>query len=131
MGQIICRDGKSLDSASACSLSEKAENSLNLPVRHCSVAVPERFSLLNKHILACYMQRIGWLQPRGLCHLSLCDSGYSLYSRTCHTMSAAASETPLDAVTEEEISGAAAMPALPEKTKRNACISSFQLFYLE
>jgi hypothetical protein len=46
-------------------------------------------------------------------------------------MSAAASETLQDAITEEEISGAAAMPALSKKTKRNACISSFPLFCLE
>jgi hypothetical protein len=45
-------------------------------------------------------------------------------------MSAAAPETPQDAIMEE-ISGPAQMSALPKETKRNACISSLPFFHLE
>jgi hypothetical protein len=125
MRQIIYGDGK-FDSAAAYSLFEKAEDSLNLPVRHCSVA-PH----WNKHALSSVTcRKSGWLQPMGLFYLSLHDFGYLPNSRTHRTMSAAASETPQDAMTEEGISGPAAMQALSKRTKRNACIFSFPLFCL-
>jgi hypothetical protein len=47
-----------------------------------------------------------------------------------HKMSAAAPETPQDAIMEEEISGPAQVSAVPKETKRNACISSLLFLHL-